>query len=125
MKHNTGFSSVLAVISSSLAQRGEEGKKATGDATVISVTADLLLVHSCTLTHTQKQACVCARVSLSVHLCDAFFSSVFIFFPCIYFGASWPVSPVGANSAKVTGSSPMYICLGLGWRLKKVTLFPS
>lgn len=60
-------------------------------------------------------------ISLSVHLCDAFFSSVFIFFPCIYFGASWPVSPVGADSAKVTGSSPMYICLGLGWGLKKVT----
>lgn len=100
----------------------KERKKPTGDVTVISGTPDLLLVHSHTHTLSQSQstANMCESVSLSVHLCDLFFSPVFILFsPCIYFGASWFIRAVGANNAKVTGSSPglaMSIFIGPGWK---------
>lgn len=88
-----------------------ERKKPTGDATVIWGTPDLLLVHSHTLSQSQSTTNMCESVSLSVHLCDLFFS------PSFFPGASWFIRTV---NAKVTGSSPglaRCVFIGPGWKL--------
>lgn len=72
--------------------------------------ADLLLVHSRTLSQSQSTTDVCESASVCSPLWSFLLSCFHLFlFPCIYFGASWFIRAVGANSSKVTGSSPVYL----------------
>lgn len=56
------------------------------------------------------------KVSVCSPLWSFLLSCFQLFFPCIYFGASWFIRAVGANNAKVTGSSPgLAMCVVYAW----------